>query len=359
MKKNNLTVPLSMTATLAFILTCSLSCSKNPPPPVLPPPVPEPPTTNAANPGSATAAVTNADTATPTNPVAANLTDSAGVSNPPPLAANSAPAPEPVPTLPVAPTTKVIEMPATVPVAPTNFYSDDAAKNQQCCAKFAGNPNYFFRFRAGYEHLSAHDSADSYYLSVKFYANGDALRQRVGQNGWLIPDADFEVVNHLLPKPENDPHPGSDQGTSLRADLFWPWLHYIPRSSRTNGFCPLCQPLALGLGPVAEFGFDRLNGSGNYHFAHYAGVRLPLNRYGFVEYTAGGTDGQSGTRQQVAAELPISTSRDGEVKYFLHGNWNSSYEGGHDIWAAGIFVELPFGTLTKPSKWGDFIPFKQ
>jgi len=360
MKKNKLTVPISMTATLAFILTCTLSCGKRNTAAENPTPPPEPATTNSAA-GDATA--TNADMATPTNPAPAAAV--ASDATPEPATATPAPTPEPAPTLSATPApTKVVEMPATIPVAPTNFYTEDFAKNSRCCAALAAsqkNENYYFRFRAGYEHISGRDNNDSYYLSVKFYAQGDALRQRAGKNAWLIPDFDAEMAHHLVAKPDNDAHPGSDDGTSVRGNLFWPWLHWTPPlPARTNAVCTFCRPLALGLGPVASFGYDRQCGSTDYRFAHYAGVRLTLNRYGFIEYTAGGTEGLEGTRQQVVAELPIYTSRNGEVRYTLHGTWNAaSQNSSRDILSGGLFLEMPFGTLTRPSKWCDLIPFKK
>ena len=82
-----------------------------------------------------------------------------------------------------------------------------------------------------------------------------------------------------------------------------------------------------------------------------------MNHNGFIEYTAGGTDGLSGTRQQVVAELPIYASRDGEVRYILRGEWNRADEAQPDVLSGGLFVEMPFSIFAEPKKWSDLIPF--
>src|ERR1035441_928576 len=178
-------------------------------------------------------------------------------------------------------------MPATIPAAPTNFYSAGVS-NSSCCLTPVGGEgctNFFFRFRAGYEHINHGDNNDTYALGAKFYSYGDGLR--------------------------------------FRADFTWPWIHWTTRMfACTDSVCPFCQPLALGLGPTVNVGFDHLYNESKYRLARYAGVRLTFNRAGFIEYTAGGTDGLDGTRQQVVAEIPFYESRDGEVRYYLRGLWN-------------------------------------
>ena len=135
-------------------------------------------------------------------------------------------------------------------------------------------------------------------------------------------------------------------------------MHYTTRSlTRTNAICPFCQPLALGFGPVVDVGFDQLLDGSEARLARYAGVRMTLNRDGYIEYTAGGTDGLAGTRQQIAAELPICQSRDREVRYVLRGLWNTGAHNTPDLLQGGLFVEMPLGILVTPNKWHDFVPF--
>jgi len=193
---------------------------------------------------------------------------------------------------------------------------------------------------------------------VKFYARPDALRERAGKNAWLIPDAEAELSHEYLAKPDNRPQPGSGEGLAFRANVFWPWEHWTTRLlARTNGICPFSQPLTLGFGPTANVGFDQLFDGSRARLARYGGVRLTFNRDGYIEYTLGDTDGLAGDRQQVAMELPISASRDGEVRYVLRGRWNRGSHSYPDELEGGIFLEMPFGLFATPSKWGDLIPF--
>ena len=353
MKKTILTVAVLISAFLAFIIAGTSSCGNNntaqnnTPPPEPKPTAPSAPTTNTV-------------IAAPTNPAPATAVAAPAVTNPPPVAATPAPASEPAPTLPpvTKPVVKVVEMPATTPAPPKNFYSEDTTKNHQCCAALATNQNYYFRVRAGYQHVNHGDNNDTWFASAKFYARPDALRERAGKNAWLIPDAEAEFAHEYLAKPDNRAHPGSGEGISLRADFFWPWMHWTTRvMARTNAICPFCQPLALGFGPVVNVGFDQLLDGSEARLARYAGVRMTLNRDGYIEYTAGGTDGLAGTRQQIAAELPICQSSDREVRYILRGLWNTGAHNTPDLLQGGLFVEMPLGILVTPDKWHDFVPF--
>jgi hypothetical protein len=366
MKMNKLSVPISLTATLAFIVTCALSCAKkstvveNP----LPTP-PEPIPTNAAP------AATKAPTPPATNgpeadhlltitniPAAASTTPE--ITNPPPAETTAKVADN---NPPPATHVTVVEMPTTIPAAPTNFYSANFTTNA-CCANSlpaasgGSCTNFFFRFRAGYQHINHGDNNDSYFLSAKMYAYGDGLRERAGKNGWLIPDADAEISSQYLPKSDFNSKPGSDAGLRLRADFTWPWFHWTTRLfASTNNVCPFCQPLTLGLGPTVNVGFDHLYNESAFQFARYAGARLTFNRSGFIEYTGGDTHGLAGTRQQVVTEIPFYESRDGEVRYYLRGLWNRGDHSKPDVLEGGLFLEMPFSTLTHPCKWGDLVPF--
>jgi len=371
MKTKKLYVPISMTAALLGLITCAVSCAKKnsePPKPLPAPPeslptnsVPAPENTNAPA-GTNTAAVeTPAVTNAPVSAAAPVIT------NPPP-AETTATVPEPISQVEtnVPGHATVVEMPAAAPTAPTNFYpavvvanvpTDDSSLSTLAPIVPEGNTNFFFRFRVGYDHINHGDNNDSYWLGAKFYAYGDGLRQQVGKNAWLIPDADAEFASTDIAKPDNNPHRGSDTGARFRADFTWPWFHWTPLLfARTNSVCPFCQPLTLGLGPTVNVGFDHLYDEDAYRFARYAGLRLTFNRSGFIEYTAGETEGLDGTRQQIVAELPFYQSRDGEVRYYFRGLWNHGESYRPDILEAGVFLEMPFTTLVRPDKWRDLIP---
>ena len=258
------------------------------------------------------------------------------------------------------PVVKVVEMPATTPPPPKNFYSDDAAKNSKCCAALATNQNYYFRVRAGYQHVNHGDNNDTWFASAKFYARPDALRERAGKNAWLIPDAEAELAHEYLAKPDDSANPGSGEGISFRTSFFWPWMRWTCRElCRKNEICPFTQKLAFGFGPTANVGFEQLFDGSEARLARYFGARLTINRDGYIEYTAGGTDGLSGTRQQIAAELPIYQSRDREVRYVLRGLWNTGSHNTPDVLQGGIFVEMPLGIFTTPEKWRDLLPFRK
>jgi hypothetical protein len=360
MKMNKLSVPISMTASLAFIITCALSCAKKSDTvekPLSAPPEPIP--TNAA------VADTNAVPQTTisndaTNQITITNVPSAttDITNPPPAETTTKAAETNAATV-TSTNTTIVEMPATTPAAPTNFYSADFTKHASCADHATpGSTNYFFRLRAGYEHINHGDNNDSWTAGVKFYAYGDGLREQAGNNGWLIPDADAEISSLYLPKTDQNPHPGSDAGLRFRANFTWPWFHWTTLMfARTNSVCPFCQPLTLGLGPTVNVGFDHLYNETDFRLARYAGVRLTFNRAGFIEYTAGGTDGLDGTRQQIVAEIPFYESRDGEVRYYLRGLWNHGARNRPDVLEGGLFLEMPFSTLYTPCKWGDLVPF--
>ena len=353
MKNSKLTLPLSITATLAFIITCGISCTQKTTPPESngPTSAPKPQPTNSAEPSAATAPANHVAVTNAASTAAATKENAAAITNLPP-------APELAPTAPPSTNSVVVEMPAMPPTAPAKFYSDEPTLKTCCANVTTTNRNYYLSFRAGYQHISYHDNRDTYYLGAKFYANGAGLREQAGKNAWLVPDASAEISHQYLPKPDGIPTPGTGEGIQFRAEFFWPWMHWTtPVSSRSKTVCPLCRPLALGLGPVAEVGFDQLFDGSSARLARYAGARLTINHDGFIEYTGGGTDGLSGTRQQVIAELPIYTSRDGEVRYVLHGEWNRSDEAQPDVLSGGLFLEMPICILTQPKKWSDLVPF--
>ena len=350
-----------MTAAFVGVLTCSVSCAKKSN--VTEKPLPTLPPTNAsastAPPATNSVVAAAAPSVTITNVPDTNMVQA--ITNPPP-AETTTTAPEII----TATDTNlpghqvVVEMPTNAPVAPTNFFSA-AVNNNTCCMSpvtCESSTNYLLEFRAGYEHIYHGDNNDTYSLSAKFYAYGDGLRNDAGKNGWLIPDMDVEVSSQYLPKPDNARNQGSDNGLRLRADFTWPWFHWTTLIfARTDSICPFCRPLTLGLGPTVNVGFDHLYDETDFRFARYAGLRLTINRTGFVEYTVGGTEGLDGTRQQIVAELPFYESRDGEVRYFVRGLWNHGASNRPDVLEGGLFLEMPFATIVEPEKWGDLIPF--
>ena len=371
MKKNKLAIPVSMTAALVGIVAVAVSCAKkNETPPSNPAPPPEPQPTNSASAetntaAAAAAAATNSVDANTNSVVITNAVVSAPeITNAPPAeTTTNAPAPITATDTNLPGHTVVVEMPTNPPAAPANFYTGDLTNKPPLAtiSKESCSTNYLLRLRAGYEHIYHGDNNDSYWVSAKFYAYGNEFRDAVGKNGWLIPDAEAEVSSGFLPKPDNVRNPGSDSGLRFRAAVTWPWFHWTAMmSGREDSVCPFAKPLAFTLGPTVNAGFDHLyNDSSDFRFAEYAGVRLSINRDGFIEYTAGRTEGLDGTRQQVVAELPFFESRDGEVKYYLRGLWNHGANHRPDVLEGGIFLEMPFTTLVKPDKWGDLVPFAQ
>lgn len=362
MKNQNLKRPAFTLAALACLAATVMSCEKKSPTPTTTAGAPE--TTPAAESAKPAATTNSAGLSSITIPadsvavhngtvpdteIAATTINAKPTTRPvdtstPIAATHPAAAPAPTPAK-----IKHVEMPETAPAMPTNFYP----------AGFTGQPAYYLRFRAGYEHINYHDNNDAAYLGAKFYAHNDDLRTRAGKNGWLIPDAEVEVAHHLLAKPDADLHPGSDQGVSVRAEVYWPWLKWtMNEMAKNNCACMYGQPMTFKLGPVANVGWEKLD-TGTGHVSGYGGARLNFGHDGYIEYTFGRTDGFAGTRQQAVAELPISVSRDSEVRYVLRGTWNHFDTSHRDILTGGLFLELPFTTLAKPSKWGDLIPFRQ
>ena len=254
--------------------------------------------------------------------------------------------PEAKPTPAPKPVTKVVEMPATTPQPPANFYPTDIATN-----KF-----YSLRFRAGYQHANHGNNNSTAWLSAKASVNADQWRQQAGKNGWLVPDADAEFSHQDLAKKS-----GSDtgEGVQLLASLFWPWKHWTIQSGRTNAACPFSGPVALALGPTVNGGFDQVfDGTSPQLFSH-GGARLTINRDGYLEYTFGGAENLGGVRQQLAGELPIFQSHNGEIRYLVRGLWDHTTGNHPDLVQGAFLVEMPLDFIATPSKWRDLIPFRQ
>jgi len=360
MKIHKLSIPLSMTAGLVGLVACAVSCAKKNNAPEKTPESTPPPPTNSMAENTVPAAPTNTPAPVETNVVVTNVpAASVEITNPPP-AETTTTAPTNEANLPGHST--VVEMSTNAPVPPANFYPATMTTNALLSpvAGGLGCTNLFLALRGGYEHIYHGDNNDSYWFSAKLYAYGDGLREDAGKNGWLIPDVDAEISTGYVPKPDRDPHPGSDTGLRFRANFMWPWFHWSTMSGDPNSIFPFSRPLTLALGPTFNLGFDHLyNGETDFRFANYAGVRLTFNRSGFIEYTVGRTEGLDSVRQQIVAELPFYESRDGAVRYFLRGLWNHGLSRDPDVLEGGVFVEMPLGLLITPEKWGDLVPFVQ
>ena len=348
-----------MTVALTCLLFLNLSCRKQAAPSEVPSEIPTPTATNTA---IAPMATTNADV---TAPVVAPASEPVNT-NPPPAAAEPVTppaAPEPAPTAPIEPPPvhTIVEMPTNAPVAPTNFYSDAyfADKTNRCTIpkpEARAASDFALLFRAGYQHVNHGDNHDTYWLSVKFGYNGDAWRERASRLGWIVPDADAELAHQYLPKPDDSRSPGAGEGLCFNADFYWPWAHWTSRMFvRTNGADETYLPLRFTLGPTVNLGFDELFDASNARFTRYVGARATLN-HGFIEYTAGATEGLKDTRSQVVTELPFYVSRRNNVRYYFRGLWNTGFNHTRDELEAGLFLELPFATLVSPNKWGSLVP---
>ena len=356
MKNTKLSVPISLTASLAVVVSCGLSCAKKNQLNDKATASPEPTNTNSV----VIAPVTNSVINEATNLSLANAATNeavAAITNPAPATTTQIPAePAPAPThTEPAPQVKVMERPATVPTAPKEFYTTDFAKTH--CCEVMTNDNYYFRLRGGYQSINHGDHSDNLWLSVKFFANGKEARERAGKNAWLIPDADAEFSHQGVAKPDATPNPGSGEGIALRASLYWPWMNWTTRlTARTNDTCRLSRPFTIGLGPTMNLGFDKVFDSSDFRFARYFGGRLTFNHDTYFDFTSGDTDGLGGRRYQIQTEIPIYTSRNRNVRYVVRGLWNTGEKKYPDIYEAGLMLEMPFDFLYKPSKWSEVIP---
>ena len=248
-------------------------------------------------------------------------------------------------------------MPASTPIMPQKFYSDDFATNH-CCLSDNPNQDYYLTVRAGYQHAGYGDNSDSWYGGVKFYAQPEALRSRAGKNAWLIPDMDAEFSHQYLAKPDGTGNPGSGEGIQFRANIYWPWVNWTTHvMARENCICPLSKPLNFAFGPIFVTGFDKTFDGSGFRFARYGGARLSINRYAFLEYVFGDTDGLQHSRQEILSELPFYMSRDSRVRYVFRGEWSRGDHNLPDYYQLGAFVEMPLGLLTHPDEWHDLIPF--
>ena len=354
MKKTHLSVPLLMTASLASVIALNLGCGKNNSSRTGNPIVTNP----DINPTASAASSNNSTTATSNAAEAAKPVPHTEITNPPaavttrPVAPTT---PEPAPTAPaVKSQIKVVEMPATAPEAPKKFYSQDFVTNR-CCA--SATEDYFFTARAGYEHSGYGDNSDTWYAGIKFYAHPDQLRAKAGKNAWLVPDADAELAHHFLAKPDGTANPGSDEGMRLRASFYWSWVTWTTKTlSRENCACPFAQPLHFAFGPVFTAGFDKTFDGSGFRFARYGGARLSVNRYAFVQYTFGKTDGFSSHNSEFSGELPFYISHDQRVRYVIRGEWARGNNAAPDYYQIGAFAEMPLSLVVRPREWHDLIP---
>lgn len=349
MKTSYLPVPVAMSASLASLLALNLSCGKQT---LTPPNHLEIPAagTNAAAP-AASAIITNATTnsVTTTNPSTVTV----------------APAtPEIAPTAPASPSAtaltksnaKVVEMPDGIQSAPKSFYPDNYSTNR--AALFNNQSDYYFTARAGYEHTGYGNSRDTWYAAIKFYAHPEKLRARAGKLQWLVPDAALEFSHQALARPAKATNPGAGDGLQLRTDFYWSWLNWTTRVfARENCACAYAQPMNFSLGPVFTTGFDKTFEGSAFRASRYVGARLSLNRYAFVQYSFGKTDGLGQIRQELLGELPFYLSRNHEVRYVLRGEWSRGDQALPDYYQIGVFAEMPLDLLVRPRQWRELVPF--
>ncbi|HUC86633.1 MAG TPA: hypothetical protein VL970_15660, partial [Candidatus Acidoferrales bacterium] len=197
--------PLSLAAALAGLVACAVSCAKKssdaekPVRPTEPLPAkaePKTPTVAITNTVAVSDVTATSETAVTRAPVVPEIT------NVPP-AETTLKAPE---TNEMAETNlpghlAVVEMPTNPPTAPRNFYPETvqgAKAYSWTPIDDEGSTNYYLSLRAGYEHINHGDNNDSYYLSAKFYAWGDGLREAAGKNGWLVPDMAAEIASQSI-----------------------------------------------------------------------------------------------------------------------------------------------------------------
>lgn len=349
MKKNTLATPLLLSASLASVVALNLSCGKK--------------TSNLSAPESAPGGNINL---APTRP---NPAPSPVITNTP-AAITTAPAapgtPDLAPTASAVKSTdkkwwqrfggKTVEMSTNAPTAPKNFYPEDFSTNH--VSLLDSRSDYYFAARAGYEHASYGNDRDTWYAGIKFYANPTQLRARAGKGGWLVPDFSAEFSHQALARPDKATNPGAGDGVQFQTELYWPWVNWTTKVfARENCACAFAKPMTITFGPVFVTGFDKTFEGSGFRFSRYGGARLAVNRYAFLEYTFGKTDGFADTRQEFLGELPFYISRDEQVRYVLRGEWIRSDRRRDDYYQVGAFVEMPLGLLFRPRDWHDLIPF--
>ena len=348
MKNSNLPVPVVMSASLASLLALNLSCGKQT----------QTPTNHLEISAAETNLIVKAGVLPATNPPVATIE----ITNPPvgPSTPTNVPAtPEIAPTASAPALTKsnakVIEMPSGQQEAPKNFYPDNYSTNR--AALFNNQSDYYFTARAGYEHTGYGNSRDTWYAGIKFYAHPEQLRARAGKLQWLVPDATVEFSHQALARPAGVTNPGAGDGVQLRADFYWNWINWTTRVfARENCACAYAQPMNFSLGPVFETGFDKTFEGSAFRASRYVGARLSLNRYAFVQYTFGKTDGLGDLRQELLGELPFYISRNREVRYVLRGEWSRGDQALPDYYHVGVFAEMPLDLLVHPRQWRELVP---
>ena len=349
MKNSNLPVPVVMSASLAALIALNLSCGKQ----TLPPPdhleISAPKTNLTVKAEGLTATNPPVTTVETTNPPAVQVAHTNGPATPEIAPTASAPAL-------TKSNAKIVEMPTGIPSAPKNFYPDNYSTNR--AALFNPQSDYYFTARAGYEHTGYGNSRDTWYAGIKFYAHPEQLRARVGKLQWLVPDATVEFSHQALARPDGATNPGAGDGLQLRADFYWSWINWSTRVfARENCACAYAQPMNFSLGPVFEIGFDKTFEGSAFRASRYVGARLSLNRYAFVQYTFGKTDGLGHMRQELLGELPFYLSRNREVRYVLRGEWSRGDNALPDYYQIGVFAEMPLDLLVRPRQWRELVPF--
>jgi hypothetical protein len=257
---------------------------------------------------------------------------------------------------PTTVSTKVVEMPSTPAAAPKNFYPQELSSNSYCLLD--EKADYHFSVRAGYLHSGYGNDRDTFYGGLKFYAHPTELRAKAGKLGLLVPDATVEISHQPLRRRDDADQPGVGNGVQFRADIYWAWVNWTSKFfARENCACSFAKPMNITIGPVATLGFDKTFEGSGFRFARYGGARLTINRYAFLEYTLGRTDGIGTWSQQFLGEIPFYISHDEQVRYVLRGEWMRGSRREPDFYQVGAFVEMPMGLVFRPREWHSLVPF--
>jgi hypothetical protein len=357
MKDPKISVPLALTAAITSVIILNSGCGKNPS--AVSNDAKAKPASGQNNAVNSNTNVNGTNVVHSTNSIA---TAAAGQTVADGSNSTALATPEIAPTAPAenaagkttAGKITTIEMAANPPVPPKNFYPKDFSTNH--VNLFDSSSDYYFAARGGYEHSGYGNNRDTWYLGITFYAQPDNLRAQLGKNAWLIPDAVVEFSHQALPRPENSTIAGD--GIQLRADIYWNWIKWTTHAfARENSACVYARPWTFAFGPLVETGFEKTFEGSAFRADRYFGGRFSINRYAFVQYTFGKTDGFGGVRENLLGELPISISHDSQVRYVLRGEWERGDRNYPSFYEAGIFVEAPLGLLARPREWRDLIPF--
>jgi hypothetical protein len=307
----------------------------------------------------------------PTNPPVVQATSLPVETNPPEAPETNLPPPAPI--LSAADTNSAPTNAITNAVPETVITPNTTAPSRAAMRSIMGdflsdsftndltdNQEFFYRFRAGYEHASLGGGRDTWMAGVKFYYRPQSWRDELkeGTNflgAALVPDALAEIDHSAIPYTPAGGKPTTAGGIRLNAGFYWPWLNWRPGAT-TNG-----SPgkIHFTLGPTVAGGLEETFSSADsdVHWTRYGGARLAANPDAFIEYSVGQSGGLPGLRRQVLAEFPLYRKTGSDFRYVVRGLWNSSSSQNNDFFEAAVMVEFPFEALEHPSSFRDLLPF--